>query len=210
MRTLLTLAMLAGCDKSDGDSGDASAGYQLYENFPLDGQRRWVYANDDEAVGFNLEVELVSSEVLGDAEVFELAHIDQGSGAPLRSVWWSSDSSAGVQIHAYAEGGGGRVDLDPPVTFAQPRMDPGDEVTSGAGGWDFTSTFVGGEPCANHWVGDDWDRCLHVRLDDGDGDDGAGAPFAGDYWLVPRYGAAWLETTGDSDTWVLLNAFWEP
>ena len=36
-----------------------------------------------------------------------------------------------------------------------------------------------------------------------------GAPFAGDYWLVPRYGVAWQQTSGDSDVWVLVKANWQ-
>ena len=47
------------------------------------------------------------------------------------------------------------------------------------------------------------------RFEEAIADFDAGAPFAGDYWLVPRYGAAWILATGDADTWVLLNAFWE-
>jgi hypothetical protein len=209
---LLLASLLAGCGADDADP-TTTDGYSLYDNFPLDGERRWVYASDDASVAHHLEIVMVpEAETLTGAAAHELQRWNQDTGAHLGSAWWSSDSSDGIQIHAYQDPGSPRVDLDPPAAFAAPRMDPGDAVESSAGGWDFVSTFIGGEPCENHWVGDDWDRCLHVRLDavgsdDGDGD--AGAPFAGDYWLVPRYGAAWIQATGDTDTWVLLNAFWE-
>ena len=49
---------------------------------------------------------------------------------------------------------------------------------------------------------------MHIRLDDGDGDDMAGPNFAGDYWLVQRYGPAWMHLTGYTEKWNLARYEW--
>jgi hypothetical protein len=50
---------------------------------------------------------------------------------------------------------------------------------------------------------------MHLKIDDGDGDDTIGPFFAGDYWLVTRYGPAWMKLTGDSGTWTLADYDWD-
>ncbi len=174
-------------------------GYDMADHFPLDGDRRWDYANDDTSVDHRLDVVLSDTIVeRDDVRIQELSYRSSSDDEQLLAVQWSSDTAYGVLIHGY-EDPDGVVDFDGAVTFASPRMEPGESVVSG----DFTSTFLGVEACTNHWVGDDWQTCLHVLLE---GD----APFAGDYWLVPRYGTAWLQLRDDSGTWVLVQAEWAP
>jgi hypothetical protein len=188
-------------------------GYKIFEHFPMDGHRSWEYASDDVSIEHKLEVRMNDEPIqVGDTLIHEFQHFNQATGEMLGAVQWSSDSVDGVMIHGYQTTGpsGEVVNFDDPVVFADASMAPDESVTSSAGGWDFTSTFESVEGCANHWVGDDWDSCLRFHLDDGDGDDATGAIFAGDYWLVPRYGIAWQATSGDSDTWVLVKADWEP
>lgn len=179
--------------------GPTYSGYDLVDHFPLDGERRWDYASNDTSVTHRLDVVLSDAVVERDGvRIHELSHLSSESGDQLLAVQWSSDTASGVLVHGYDDEQG-PVSFDDPVVFAEPRMVPGDSVSSG----DFTSTFVGVEACPNHWTGEDWDSCLHMSLD---GD----APFAGDYWLVPRYGTAWLELRDDTDTWVLVEAEWAP
>ena len=206
--SVIALAAACGVKAPDGgDSAPSTGAYQLWDYFPLDGQRSWEYASDDMSVDHELVVRLAEGTTsAGDAVVHRLERYNEDTGAALGATLWSSDSVDGVQIHGYETDAGDAVDFPEPVLFAPTHGDPGDAVESSAGGWDFTSTFEAVEPCPNHWVGEEWDSCLHLRLDDGDG----GAPFAGDYWLVPRYGAAWLRTTDDTDTWFLVKANWEP
>ena len=227
---LLPALGLVGCD------GDYYyGGYQIYDHFPLDGQRSWEYANNDLSVTDHLEVRMLDTTVEQDGiTVHEFQHFNDTTGDQILSVQWSSASTSGVQIHGYqtfdtggggGPGGGGDdtggedtgsappypadlVSFDPPILFADSEMAPDESVESSGGGWDFTSTFESVDPCPNHWVGDEWETCLRIRIDDGDGDDTTGAPFAGTYWLVPRYGIAWQQTTGDTDTWVLVRAEW--
>jgi len=215
------------------------AGYQIFDHFPLDGQRSWEYANDDITVDHKIEIRMseLTTGGSGSTVVHEFQHYNQDTGSLLMTVKWSSDSSDGVLIHGFQvydvdDGGGpggpgddtgdtggpGGDVTSPggeynfaadPLVFGQSEMAPGESVTSSGGGWDFTSTFVGVEPCPNHWVGEDWDECLHFYLDDGV--DGAGAAaISGDYWLVPRYGIAWIQLGGDSDVWRLVQANWSP
>ncbi len=216
---LASLALL-GCSGSSYTYG----GYKLYDHFPLDGKRSWEYASDDTSVDYKLEVVMSETTVMVDEiEVHEFQHFNSETGDQLLSVQWSSDSVYGILIHGYqtfAPGGGGgggsdtgdtggpaampeAVSFDNPVTFADPQMAPGETVSTSAGGWDFESTFDAVEPCENHWVGDDWQECIKITLEGGD------APFAGEYWIVPRYGIAWQHTSDDSDKWVLVRAQWE-
>jgi hypothetical protein len=221
---------LAGCSPTYGYGG-----YQIYDHFPLDGQRAWEYANDDISIDHKIEVRMSETTVMkGDTEVFEFQFYNQSTGDKFMAVNWSSDGIDGIQIHGYQtwaiadSGGDGGADsgdtgggpgaawadaletFEPPVVVADPEMAPGESVESSGGSWSFVSTFEAVEGCPNYYVGDEWNECLRLTLDDGDGDDMSGAPFAGSYWLVPRYGTAWMRLTGDAENWVLVDADWEP
>lgn len=173
-------------------------GYDVTDHFPLDGERSWDYASDDTSVDHRLDAVLLDTVVeRDDVSIHELSYRNSETGEQLLAVQWSSDTAYGVLIHGY-EDASGVVSYDDPVTFAEPRMDVGESVESEG----FTSTLVGLEGCPNHW-NEEWDGCLHMAID---GD----APFAGDYWLVPRYGTAWLQLRDDSDVWVLVKAEWWP
>ncbi len=204
-------------------------GYNMYDVFPLDGQRSWRYANDDISVVYELRVEKVDPPTnLGEWKVYTFEYYDDDTDELLMTVDWSSDDRDGVLIHGYATydrgadgttaGGEGSsvtplpaesVTFDPPLVFAEDQMAPGDAVQTTTGGRTFTSTFVRTEPCPNYWT-EEWDSCLLVELDDGDGDTTSGSPVAGSYWLVSRYGVAWMKRTGDPDIWKLRKAEWAP
>ena len=200
------------------------SGSLMYEHLPLDAERTWRYANDSAEVAYELEVHKAESWSSSDEQnVYVFQHSDAATGDLLMEVGWSSDSLHGVLIHGYTvydgpagegtsdsadTGGAGpvgdTVTYDPPVVFADPRMVPGDVETTETGGRTFTSTFHSSEACPNHWT-QEWNDCLRIELDDGDGDDTAGSVVAGTYWLVTRYGIAWFERTGDADKWVLRD-----
>jgi hypothetical protein len=198
-------------------------GYQMFDHMPLDADRIWTYANDGDA-GYDLAIHKAETPAIrADQDIFIFEHANAETGDLLMEVQWSSDSLYGVLIHGYttyttAAGGTGdsgdtggtggvatvgeTVAYDPPVTFAQGRMAPGDSEETVTGGMTFTTTFPYTEACPNHWT-QDWNECLRIELDDGDGDDTAGSAIAGTYWLVTRYGIAWFEPTGAPDKWVL-------
>ncbi len=210
----------AGCEPSY-----TYVGYQMYDHMPLDADRIWTYANDAE-VGYELAVHKAENPTSqGDQDIFTFEHTNAETGDLLMEVLWSSDSLYGVLIHGYTtyqavpsgpgtgdtgdtggETGGPPIDetvtYDPPITFADDRMAPGESEVTETTGFTFTSSFPNTEACPNHWT-QDWNECLRVELDDGDGDDDAGSLVAGTYWLVTRYGIAWFEPTGAPDKWVL-------
>jgi hypothetical protein len=184
----------------------------MHNQFPMDGDREWQYLNDDDGVEFPMRVEKLSTpRMVDNITVYTFEYYNEESGDIVRSVEWSSDSINGVLIHAYTnhEGGGEPVEFDPPIQFADEEMAPGQCAITETGGYTFTSTLVVSEPCPNHYV-PDWEACLKMTLDDGDGDDSAGAMVAGEYWLVPSYGTAWFRMTPDSDNWRLWKHDWAP
>jgi hypothetical protein len=191
-------------------------GYKMHKQFPLDGDRNWTYQSDDETVTYEMLVEKEDPPSTSDGyEVYTFAYYNDTDGTLLHEVDWSSDSINGVAIHGYRdyEGSGGDDTggleandsqvFDPPIIFADDDMAPGASVTTTTGGWTFTSTLEVSEPCPNPWV-EDWNDCLKMVLED----DGSGSLVSGNYWLVPRYGVAWMRRTVDADTWKLRDADW--
>jgi len=206
----LFAAFAVGCGGTTYDY----AGHSIYEYFPLDGERTWTYVpedSDDEGeTVWQLEVEKVfPTETQGNTEIITLEYSKEGD-ALLFSVQWSSDSVDGVLIHGYTdEETGAAVTYDPPVVFGDYQMTKGESVTSQGDGVTFTSTFQGVESCQNYWTTDEWE-CLHFVLDDGDSDDEAGLPFAGEWWIANTWGTSWFMPTGYTVPWVLTSASWAP
>jgi hypothetical protein len=156
----------------------------------------------------------------------------------LYSIDWASDPIAGVRIYGYTffsdpvqendTGDSGdnadtsyssteeegdesnTVAFDPPIQLGDRRMIPGESIVTETGGATWTATFESTAACANDWVGGEntW-TCLHIVLDDGDGDMSAGSPISGEFWTAPRYGLSWFQLTGDADQWILATAKWE-
>jgi hypothetical protein len=225
------LAGLVGCTGSTY----GYEGYNMVDHFPLDGTRSWKYSN--ETVDHNLIVEMVDGSSVDSFEIKNLefwqADPNNLPATLLFSLSVSSDDVNGVHLHGYTyyadpvpydSGDSGDTDTDsdsgakgpedtaaftPPVVLADKKMVPGDSELTDVNGTTWTTTLEGQESCANHWVNGDqtWD-CLHVSLDDGDGDYSAGSPASGHFWLAPRYGMSWFQLTGDLDKWVLADADW--
>jgi hypothetical protein len=203
----LLLPLLVACDGGT----TTYRGTQLSEYFPYDGTRSAEYINEDtENIGWKLVVDkLEPTSRQGDYELvtFEWSNFDDGS--ILGSVIWSSSNGDGIHIHGYSVGTDAPITFDPPIQFGDDDdyMSVGEEVVTETGGYTFTATYIGNEDCPVQW-GLDWEGCLHMRLDDGDGDDMAGPIFAGDYWLVQRYGPAWMHLTGYTEKWNLARYDW--
>ena len=211
IKSVLSLAVLSWLLPSCGGASYTYTGYRMSQQFPLDGEREWQYLNDDEEVQNPMRVEKLSAPVMKESTaVYTFEYYNEETGDIVRSVDWSSDSMNGVLIHGYVdyEAGGEEVLFEPPVVFASSEMRPGESVVTETGGYTFTSTLMFSGPCPNHYV-QDWEDCLNLVLDDGDGDDSTGALVAGEYWLVPRYGTAWFRMTPDTDNWRLWKHDWE-
>lgn len=207
---IVSLTSLGGC--GGGTNPYRSGGFSTSDYMPLDGDRSWRYSQDDEAVDWQMVVEKVPQTTTVDiTEIVTLEYSEYANGSAgdlLYSIQWSSDSSDGVLIWGYTdEVSGESVSYDPPVTFGRRQMVTGDSYTTTTGGRDFTTTFEVVESCPNNWRSD-WD-CLKFVLDDGDGDDDAGPPFAGTWWMASSYGASRFIPTGYTDAWVLASATFE-
>ncbi len=188
-------------------TGPIYNGVQTYEYFPIEGERTWRYAMEDDSAGYLLEVEKVDSRSENGTEVVTLEYRRSDTMDLLYSTTWSSDAAGGIRVYSYEMQGGESVTYSPPVEFAEYTMRPGDEVVTETGGMTFTSTYVGVENCPNLWVSDVWE-CLHFSIDDGDGDDMVGAPFAGDWWIAGSWGPSIFQPTGWTSPWVLTNAYY--
>ena len=212
IKSVISVAALSLLLPSCGGSSYTYQGYRMSEQFPLDGDREWQYLNDSEGVEHPMRVEKIATPTMKNgAEVYTLEYYNEETGDIVRAVDWSSDSVNGVQIHGYVDytTDGEEVSFEPPIVFADDKMVAGAFVVTETGGYTFTSTLVMSEACPNHYV-PDWEDCLKMVLDDGDGDDSTGALVAGEYWLVPSYGTAWFRMTPDTDNWRLWKHDWEP
>ncbi len=217
----------AGYDMVDHFPLDGSARDWLYTN-PAEDHKLYV----------EMASERTEDEVLiKTLEYWQTDPNNNQPSTLLYSIDWASDPITGVRIYGYtfyadpveevdtgdSGDSGDTADsteeegdeasslvFDPPIQIADRRMVPGESIVTETGGTTWTSTFEGTEACANDWVGGEntW-TCLHIVLDDGDGDMSAGSPVSGEFWTAPRYGLSWFQLSGETDKWILAKAEWE-
>ncbi len=207
MRNLSLIALptlLIACQTSGG--GYTYNGFVMNDYFPLDGERTWTYSQLQEDVAWKMRVEKVSQTIYdGSTEIVTLEHYNDETGDLLYSVDWSSDSSTGIKVWGYSdEVTGDSVRYDPPVQVAEKDMLTNDSTETETDGRTFVSTFLGIQECSNDWRAD-WD-CAAIVIDDGDGDDLSGPPFAGEWWMATSWGTSRFIPTGYTDAWVLASA----
>jgi hypothetical protein len=203
--------VLAGCEPTYDYQG-----YDMPDHFPLDGSElQWEYASTDEAVTDELRVEKLEASIVDDVEVVTLEHwlIGEDDTEDLAwSVRWASDSVKGVLIYGYTDvANDNEVTFDPPIVFAEGHGIPGsDPIVTQTGGFTWTATFEAVEGCETYWV-PGWadEPCLRISLDDGDSTEVTNSIIVGSYWLVPRYGSAWLELDAYDARWSLADHDWE-
>jgi hypothetical protein len=152
-----------------------------------------------------------TSRIVDGVEIFTLRTYDKADLTELYRMEWSSESSGGVQVWSYVDSrespDGAVLLFDPPLAVADASMEVGDQVKTTTGGYSFTSSFEGNVDCPNHWVTDAWE-CVHILLEDGDGDSNTGPAFAGDWYLAADWGPSRFVPTGFTQPWVLTRAEW--
>lgn len=199
---LVSVSLLVACT----DGMQEFKGTKMSDYFPQDGERVAEYTNDDTTTyDWKLRIEKDDqTERVDEEEVVTWEWSREDTGDLLGSVKWSSTSNEGIKIHGYSVGTEEFTTFDTPVlvTDDDDYMNKNESVVTETNGYTFTSTLLGVESCPVLWGPDDWE-CVHIVLDDGDGDDTAGPIFAGEYWLVPRYGPAWMILTGYEEKWDL-------
>lgn len=205
----VVLYVLAACTGST----TTYSGQSMSDFWPLDGSRAATYTNNDGTIPYKLAMEKVEpTHFVDDREIVTLEYSEDEGDTLLYSVSWSTYVGDAVYVHAYSVGTGAQIEFDPPipVTDDDDSMRTGDAVTAETTGsdgtsWTITSTYVEPIPECPTLYTDKWTDCIHVRIDDGDGDDAVGLPFAGDYTLVTGYGPAYMQLTGDADEWNLTQ-----
>ncbi|MDP2314076.1 MAG: hypothetical protein Q8P41_14335 [Pseudomonadota bacterium] len=204
----LSLVLLVACV----DNKPNFPGTKMSPYFPMDGGRQAEYNNEDPTgVPWQLVVEKIEPvEMVDEEEVVTFEWSNHDTGEIVGAVKWSASSGDGIKIHAFSVGTGDFTTFDTPVLVSDDDdlMLRDDTVTTETNGYTFTATLVGFEDCTVDW-GLDWEDCAHINLDDGDGDDTTGPIFAGDYWLVQRYGPAWMQLTGYEEKWNLAHYDWD-
>jgi hypothetical protein len=206
---ILSLLVLTACHRPDL----SITGMKTSPFFPTDGSRTATYVSDDATIADTLQVDKIEpTETIDDREVVTFEYARSGESlTSIGDVKWSSVSGSGIKIFGYSEGTGGEMIMfDTPVDFTDDDdyEKPNETITTTTNGYTFTSTFIDLQDCPVDW-GLDWIGCMHIKLDDGDGDDTAGPFFAGEYWLVTRYGPAWMKLTGDTANWNLADYNWD-
>jgi len=207
--SILALA-LTGCEAEFGYQG-----YDMPDHFPLDGSKlEWEYASADTTITNELLIEKVGTAIQDDVEVVTLEHWLIGDDDSEDLVWtvkWASDSVKGILIYGYIDHvNDNTVDFAPPIQVAEGHGITGDQVITQSGGFTWTATFERVEGCETYWV-PGWadESCLVINLDDGDDTAITNGIIVGDYWLVPRYGSAWIDVDAYDATWSLSNHDWE-
>lgn len=185
----------------------------IVTGMPMDGERAWVYVNQERTVDFYLRVDKANSGwVVSQPEPQVYAYSDYETGRPLYEITWSSGLEHGVYLHTYTafETDGSAAeqwDLDPPVQLGLDFMTLGQTVQTQSGGRTYTATLEAVAPCPNAWAPDpsEVSRCRTLRL----ADDGTpAAPFTGQFVLTPRAGMAGLQLRDDPALWDLVDLSW--
>lgn len=197
-----SLSLLSGCEGRKFDF----AGTNLWQRFVLDGDGySWTYSNENDEITDNLVTTVTGRRNVDGLDVVNFSYALVGPTAedgtpaepvPLFDVEWSADSVGGIQVWSYADHlTDTAVVFDEPLVFADPEMNANDTVSSQSNGVGITTTFVSLGELGNAWTTDPWDSA-HLVVDDGDGDDDAGLPFAGHWWLTSSKGVNQFVPTG--------------
>jgi hypothetical protein len=203
--------MLLACDPG---GTQPFAGTKMSDYFAFEGARTNTYNNANTDIDYQLVVEkkAQTAQVEG-REVVTMEYTNGNTAEVFGSVQWSSVTSDAVLVHGYSLGAtGATITFDPPVmiTDDDDAMRTGDSVettTTDSEGteWTFTSTLVEGVPTCPATANDDFTQCVHMTIDDGDGDPTTGPLFTGDFIFVASWGAVFQTIPGWETEWELSD-----
>lgn len=190
------------------------AGTKMSDYFVFDGERTNEYNNEDVAIDYKLVVQKKTQTTqVDDREVATMEYTNGNTGEVFGSVQWSVITSDSVLVHGYSLGATGElITFDPPVaiTDGDDAMRIGDtvetETTDSAGNsFTYVSTLVEGVAECPSTANDDFTQCVHMTIDDGDGDANVGPLFTGDFILVAAWGAVYQTIPGWETEWELTD-----
>lgn len=191
------------------------AGDVIYESFPFDGERFWLYNSTDASLPYRLEVEIFPPGEPGvlDTVVYTLRYTQDcfGNdpscvpGTILRIIQWSSDPSQGVLIHGSGTAIGAIQTYDPPIRISADSANLDDSWETKTGGATWTSTYTGIDSCGLA-MPLEWD-CFTFEVTT---DAGEGYPIAGKWWSARANGVATMEIATETGRWELGDLDCEP
>jgi len=183
-------------------------GETLWERFPLDGERKWVYIHDDPGVEYSLSIEKVATSLSNGKDIVTLSYtaVDSDGGEVLlHEIDWSTHADDGVEIWRWTDyttdSAGLTTEFSPPITFAERQMNSGDIVDTTTGGATYSAQYNGLQDCPNNWSNEPWE-CARIDLTS----DVGGEPFTGEYWIAMSYGTSWIEPAELGGRWTLSSA----
>ncbi|MBM4393284.1 MAG: hypothetical protein FJ090_19335 [Deltaproteobacteria bacterium] len=196
-----------------GGGGYAYSGVPMSDYFPLDGERTWVFNNEDTTITWQLRIskQLQTSQKDG-REVVTLDYDNAETGELLGTVSWSVVKGDEVLVHDYSLGAEASVAFDPPVaiTTTSDTMQVDEEVASdtkdsNGKSWTFTGTYVESYPECPTTYSDDFTKCAHFVVTTEDGGEGTTPLFVADMTLVSSLGPAFVTLPGWSTPWELSS-----
>ncbi|MEM6927785.1 MAG: hypothetical protein AAF602_12705 [Myxococcota bacterium] len=181
----------------------------IYRSFPFEIGRTWAYRNTDEAIPYELHVELEGEGDDDDGvDIYTLSYNEVCFGndpdcldSERFRIRWSSTPESGVKIHCVISPSG-PTELFPPVTVAEPDGQPGDSVATTTAGRTVTSTFSRLEPCSTLEV-KGFESCARFEITSDQPDDDL--PFLGRFWVAPGNGAGNLDLADEKGVWQLID-----
>ncbi len=196
-----------------GGGGTTYSGVAMSDYFPLDGERTWVYNNEDTTITWQLRInkQLQTSQEDG-REVVTFDYDNAETGELLGTVSWSVVKGDEVMVHGYSLGADASVSFEPPVaiTAASDTMQVDEEVVSdtkdsNGKSWTFTSTYVESYPDCPTTYSEDFTKCAHFVVATEDAGEGTTPMFVSDMTLVSSLGPAFITLPGWSTPWELSS-----
>lgn len=212
---MLALLLLA-CEQT---GTQPFAGTKMSDYFAFEGERTNEYNNEDTEVDYKLVVQKKSQTTqVDDREVATMEYTNGNTGEVFGSVQWSGITSEAVYVHGYTLGATGTlVTFDPPISITDDddAMRVGDTVEtettdSDGNAHTYVSTLVEGVATCPATANDDFAQCVHMTIDDGDGDATSGPLFTGDFIFVASWGAVFQTIPGWDTEWELTNMEYNP
>ncbi len=205
----LAVILLTGCPPKQNPY--SYGGTLMYEMFPFDGIRTWEFVNTDEELSYSMIATMreqdpeakepkdgVPRYTIDYAKHCRGADPDCYEGEIMRTITWSSDLTEGVRIHDY-EDTNGLIEFGTAIQLAPSEMERDDVEETKTDGYTWTSTLIGAENCPVR-MNVDWEDCMHLVLDDGDGDDTTNTGLVGDYWAIAGFNVVAILLTADITT----------
>ena len=203
---LVALFAAGGC--TGGGPSIIDQGLSVWDTFPFDGERFWVYNDNTGATRYDIEANIVGEpDVIRGTNVYAVEYITRCANDPncidgdtLYRIRWSSNVSDGAFIHGWDDGLT-FVEFDPPLQVSNDTMRRNEAITTATAGASWTSTFLGVGDCPVTFDAS-WTDCpvFDITTDAPDG-----WPIAGRYWTLKGVNVVGFRYEGAEELWQLID-----